>query len=113
MFFVTRLVYFPFYVLHSVYSHGGANGFDWLDNTYMGGKVVVFSLSTLQVLHIFWFYTICKMVYKLLTTGIEGDERSDDEEGNSFAKAGSVRSESEYGIKEAHALPGGRKKNAA
>ena len=34
----------------------------------------------LQVLHVFWFYLIARMIYKLATTGIEKDERSDDED---------------------------------
>ncbi len=71
VFFITRLVIFPFWVLNSVIFHG----FDWMDNTYLGGKIIAVALTLLQLLHIFWFYTILKMAYKLVTTGIEGDER--------------------------------------
>ena len=37
-------------------------------------------LVTLQLLHLFWFYTIATMIYRLFTTGIEKDERSDSDE---------------------------------
>ena len=37
-------------------------------------------LLTLLALHVFWFMLICKMIYRMFTTGIEKDERSDDEE---------------------------------
>eukprot|EP00981_Chlorochromonas_danica_P003265 scaffold634_cov185-Ochromonas_danica.AAC.2 len=31
-------------------------------------------------LHIFWFYLICRMIYKLIYLSVEGDERSEDED---------------------------------
>ena len=31
-------------------------------------------------LHLFWFYLIARMIYRLITTGIDKDERSEDED---------------------------------
>jgi len=113
VFFYSRLVIYPFYILHSYFYEGflcispceaqdfGARGvmcttvkpldhpdykaekrdceqrygFDWL-----GGKIFTFCLLLLQLLHVYWFALILKMVIKLIKNGgVEGDIRSDDE----------------------------------
>ncbi len=51
-------------------------------------------LIVLQILHIFWFYTIAKMIFKLVTTGIEKDERSDDDDDEVVVDEGSTGSHS-------------------
>ena len=48
--------------------------------TWTGYWVFSSLLGTLQVLHIFWFSLILRMIYKLVTTGIDKDERSDDDD---------------------------------
>jgi hypothetical protein len=47
----------------------------------------------LQVLHIFWFYMILKMVWGLIKKGkVEGDVRSDDEGDEEQVKPGAEAS---------------------
>lgn len=76
VFFVTRLVLFPRYILYSVIIDGyKVYGCEW-----GGCPVFIGLLVSLQCLHIFWFYLIMRMVVRLFTVGIEGDVRSDDEE---------------------------------
>jgi hypothetical protein len=76
-FFVTRLIIYPRYILYSVFIESQAEfGTDWL-----GYKVFCVLLSILQLLHIFWFYLIAKMIVGLLINkGVEKDVRSDEEE---------------------------------
>lgn len=75
-FFLTRLVLYPKFVFYNSYIQAEQIwGKEW-----PGFWVYFVLLMALQLLHIFWFYTICKMIYRLLTTGIEKDERSDGEE---------------------------------
>ncbi len=72
-FFVTRLVIYPRYIIASVLWEAPAFfGVQW-----SGYWAFAILLLTLQALHIFWFYLIAKMVFKLVATGIEQDERSD------------------------------------
>jgi len=76
-FFVTRLIIFPYHLAFSLYQYsplhvnGGA--------TWPGYFGFVSLLGTLQVLHVFWFSLIAKMVWRMCTSGIEKDERSEDE----------------------------------
>jgi len=75
-FFITRLVLYPRYILYTVFFEApGIFGINWPGYWVFAGL-----LSTLQCLHVFWFYLIFRMVYRLVTTGIEKDERSDDED---------------------------------
>lgn len=46
---------------------------------FIGAYIWIFLLVSLQLLHIFWFYLIMKMVIRILTVGVSKDERSDDE----------------------------------
>jgi uncharacterized membrane protein len=75
-FFVTRLVLYPVFVIRSVlFEAPGFFGIDWLGYWLFASLLLV-----LQGLHIFWFYLIARMLVRLFTTGIEKDERSDDED---------------------------------
>ena len=75
-FFVTRLVIYPRYVLYATIK----DGVDHFGCEFGGCYVYIGLLSALQVLHVYWFYLISRMIYRILTTGIEKDERSDDDE---------------------------------
>eukprot|EP01034_Spumella_vulgaris_P021667 gene21667-27708_t len=75
-FFVSRLVLYPRFLLFSFLFEGPAV----FGGIWPGYWYFAILLSSLQCLHIFWFYLICRMIYRLVTTGIEKDERSDDEE---------------------------------
>ena len=76
IFFITRLVIYPRYIVSSVlFEAPHFFGTDWMGYWIFAGLLI-----TLQCLHVFWFYLIAKMIYKLLTEGIEKDERSDDED---------------------------------
>lgn len=74
-FFVTRLVIYPRFLVYSLVYEAPAIMGMWPGYWAFAGLLIV-----LQCLHIFWFYLICRMIYRLLTTGIEKDERSDDDE---------------------------------
>jgi hypothetical protein len=75
-FFVTRLVVYPGKVLYSMFIEGkAAFGTKW------GGAFFFSSmLCSLQALHVFWFYLIARMIYKLAIGQMEDDERSDVDE---------------------------------
>lgn len=75
-FFLTRLVYFPRYVIYDVLFVSPITfNNDWFGYWTFAGLLII-----LESLHIFWFYLVAKMLVKLFTTGIEKDERSDDDE---------------------------------
>ncbi len=58
VFFAARLVLYPFFVLHTaVFDANALCGGFWA-----GHILFVFLLGTLQILHIFWFKTIVRMV---------------------------------------------------
>ena len=75
-FFVTRLVVYPRYIIGSVlFEAPSFFGTDWIGYWVFAGLLIM-----LELLHIFWFYLIARMIYRLVTTGIEKDERSDDDD---------------------------------
>ena len=76
-FFLTRLVWYPKRVMHSLLTEGWEiYGCEWSGCYFFLGL-----LGSLQVLHIFWFSLIARMTYRLLIVGeVEKDVRSDDEE---------------------------------
>ena len=74
-FFILRLVIYPKLVVYSMIVESKE-----MLGTWVGYYVISSLLSVLVCLHIFWFSLIAKMIYKLLTSGIEKDERSDDED---------------------------------
>lgn len=78
VFFVTRLIIYPRYMLWSLISE--APIYVPSGGTWPGYWVFVGLLGILQLLHISWFYSICVMIHRLVTTGIEKDVRSDDED---------------------------------
>jgi hypothetical protein len=79
-FFVTRLVLYPRFLVYSLLFEapeimGMWPGY-WLFATMLVG---------LQCLHIFWFYLISRMIYRMLVVGeIEKDVRSDEEDDKEF-----------------------------
>lgn len=75
-FLVTRLYMYPKYILWTVVVHG----IDKYGCDFLGCYVFIGLLTALQLLHIFWFYLILRMVIKLMSTGIQEDERSDAED---------------------------------
>ena len=73
-FLVARLIIYPRYLVYSlVYEAPEIMGM-WPGYPLFAGLLLI-----LQGLHIFWFYLILKMIPSLLSTGIQKDERSDDE----------------------------------
>lgn len=73
---ISRLYVFPKYMVLSLVYEAPA-----IFKTYWTGYYIFTALLiTLLCLHIFWFSIIARMVYRLATTGIDKDERSDDEE---------------------------------
>ena len=90
IFFITRLIIYPRFIVSSVLFEAPLFfGTDWIGFWIFAGLLII-----LQCLHVFWFYLIAKMIYKLVTEGIEKDERSDDEdegEDPSAASSGGIR----------------------
>ena len=79
VFFLSRLVYFPFYIIHSAFT----TPLDIIPHDDGIVTIPVFHglLLVLQVLHIFWFSLIVKLLVKVMASGkVEKDERSDDEQ---------------------------------
>lgn len=75
-FFVTRLVIYPRYLLYSVVWQSSS-----MFGIWPGWWLLSFMLCGLQCLHVFWFYLIVRMIYRLMIVGeIEKDVRSDDED---------------------------------
>lgn len=72
---ITRLYIYPRYLVSSLVVDAPR-----IMGMWSGYYVFMILLLGLQGLHIFWFYLILRMVYKLMTSGIEKDERSDDED---------------------------------
>lgn len=75
-FVVTRLIIYPRFIIYSVLVEAAEE----FGRAWIGYWAFTVMLIILQILHIFWFYLIARMVYKLLTTGVENDERSENEE---------------------------------
>lgn len=74
---VLRLAYFPFFCIHSV-MFVATEVIGQPPEFHMG---FIFCLCALQVMHIFWFYMIVKMIVKALGAGgVQEDYRSDDED---------------------------------
>lgn len=76
VFFISRLVIYPRYMVYSLAVEAPAH----FGGSWPGHVIYAALLIVLQCLHIFWFVLICRMIIKLVTTGIEKDERSDDDE---------------------------------
>ena len=76
VFFVSRLIIYPKYMLFSLVSDAPVH----YNGVWHGYWIYCTLLGILQLLHINWFYFISIMIYRLVTTGIEKDERSDDED---------------------------------
>ena len=74
-FFITRLVFYPRHILYSVViTAQSLFGFSLAYFTFAG------LLTILQILHVFWFYLIARMIYlEFFGGGINRDIRSDDE----------------------------------
>ena len=75
-FAITRLYVYPFYIIKSVIYEL----YPIFHEDSIGYLILLSLAIILQILHLYWYYLIMKMVYKLFTTGIEKDERSDDED---------------------------------
>jgi len=78
-FAVSRLYYFPRHCVASLVWEAPVEFSGRTD--WYGYYIFTALLCTLQILHVFWFAMIVKMVYGLLMRGeVEGDVRSDNEE---------------------------------
>ena len=75
-FLITRLILYPRYIIFSVFYEAP----NYFGTNWAGFWVFSVLLVVLQLLHIFWFYLIAKMLWTLFSTGVDKDERSDDEE---------------------------------
>ncbi|XP_026167825.1 ceramide synthase 2 isoform X1 [Mastacembelus armatus] len=78
VFMVTRLVIFPFWLIHCTWVYP-------LDQfaPFFGYYFFNIMLLVLQVLHLYWAVLISRMVFKFIFSKLEGDDRSDEEEDDS------------------------------
>jgi len=76
LFFVTRMILYPRYMVWSLLKEAP----ELLGGIWPGWYAFAGLLILLLLLHVFWFYLIVRMIYKLVTTGIDKDVRSDDED---------------------------------
>lgn len=75
-FLVTRLILYPRFMVYSVLVEAPA-----ILGMWPGYWLTSIMLSALQCLHVFWFYLIARMAYRIMIVGeVEKDVRSDDEE---------------------------------
>jgi len=75
VFFVSRLIYFPFWILDTTWNRSMAM-FSAFPAYYLFNGL----LFTLQILHVFWFYLIGKMAWGLVGGNEVEDTRSSAEE---------------------------------
>lgn len=75
-FFITRLYIYPRYLVFG-FVDGAYRHFGVWPGYYFYASLLV----TLQFLHIFWFFLILRVLYRLVVTGVvEKDSRSDDDD---------------------------------
>lgn len=75
-FLVTRLIIYPRFLLYSMVVESPRILGMWSGYWYFA-----ILLCSLQVLHVFWFYLILKMAYRIMIVGeVEKDVRSDDDD---------------------------------
>ena len=75
-FLITRLVIYPRFLLYSVVIES-----PHILGMWSGYWYFAILLCSLQVLHVFWFYLILKMAYRIMIVGeVEKDVRSEDDE---------------------------------
>ncbi|XP_062315069.1 ceramide synthase 5-like [Osmerus eperlanus] len=73
IFFITRLVIYPFWVVYSVFVESWV-----IIGPYQSWWLLNGLLLVLQVLHVFWFYLIARIAIKALFKGkVSKDDRSD------------------------------------
>ena len=88
-FLIARLIVYPKYLVHSFLFEAPEIMGYWPGYPVFAGLLLI-----LQGLHIFWFYLILRMIPSLLSTGIQKDERSDDEaESDQCSKISTNKSE--------------------
>ncbi|KAM7414508.1 hypothetical protein PAMA_019360 [Pampus argenteus] len=78
LFMLTRLVIFPFWVIHCTWVYP-VERFDPFFGYYFFNVMLV----VLQILHLYWAALISRMFYKCILGKLEGDDRSDEEEDDS------------------------------
>ncbi|XP_027699874.1 ceramide synthase 4-like isoform X1 [Vombatus ursinus] len=76
VFFVSRLIFFPTKVIYTTYHHSQSYFQIYFGFYFFNGLLMI-----LQILHIFWFSLISRMLFKfILARGVQNDIRSDVEE---------------------------------
>uniref|UniRef100_A0A1I7TIK4 TLC domain-containing protein n=1 Tax=Caenorhabditis tropicalis TaxID=1561998 RepID=A0A1I7TIK4_9PELO len=81
----TRLVYYPFWIIRSVWFDAPAliqDDYEWLNLAQQpqAPRFIMFLLTALLVLHIFWAYILFKIAYDTVKYGVVDDVREDFDE---------------------------------
>ncbi|XP_020833814.1 ceramide synthase 4-like isoform X2 [Phascolarctos cinereus] len=76
VFFVSRLIFFPTKVIYTTYHYSRLYFQLYFGFYFFNGLLMI-----LQILHIFWFSLICRMLFQfILARGVQNDIRSDMED---------------------------------
>ncbi|XP_041794167.1 ceramide synthase 2 [Chelmon rostratus] len=78
VFMVTRLVIFPFWVIHCTWVYPLEDFAPFFGYYFFNVMLLI-----LQMLHLYWAVLILRMVYKFIFSKLDGDDRSDEEEDDS------------------------------
>jgi ceramide synthetase len=83
--FYWRLYLYPFKVVHSVYAYGPQFYDQYLGVSfqYYGRHICIALLCVLAIMHIFWFFLICKIAVKLIKGTKAHDAGAEEYEGDS------------------------------
>nr|pir hypothetical protein K02G10.6 - Caenorhabditis elegans [Caenorhabditis elegans] len=81
----TRLVYYPFWIIRSVWFDAPAliqDDYEWLnfDQQPQAPRFIMLLLTALLILHIFWAYILFKIAYDTIQEGVVDDVREDFDE---------------------------------
>ncbi|KAF1386668.1 hypothetical protein PFLUV_G00097260 [Perca fluviatilis] len=78
LFMLTRLVIFPFWLIHCTWVYPVEKFAPFFGYYFFNVMLLV-----LQILHLYWAVLISRMVCKVIFSELEGDDRSDEEENDS------------------------------
>ncbi|CAB3400978.1 unnamed protein product [Caenorhabditis bovis] len=82
---MTRLIYYPFWIMHSVWFDAPAliqTDYSWINFSQqpIAPRLIMILLSALLILNLFWAYILFKIAYDSINEGVLDDVREDFDE---------------------------------